>query len=1279
MSSIILAGAKTFGSALVKTAGNIALSYANQAINNLFYDNSREGPRLQTFHIQSSRDGAPMARVYGKVRLAGQIIWAARLKELTSETSGGGKGGGPTTQEYSYTLSFAIGLCEGEILGVDRIWANGAPLDISGFSMRVYKGTKNQDVDPLIAEIEGGAVPAFRETAYIVFEDMPLEGFGNRLPQLNFEVTRIPDRADESPRMEDLVKSINLIPGTGEFAYHSTLVERRIGPGQTVPENQNNFRGQADIDTALDQLQTELPSCDNVTLIVSWFGDDLRAGHCQVRPGVENREKVTMPYEWRAGGQTRASAYEISKIDGRAVYGGTPSDRSIVEAIHNLNARGLSVCLHPFLLMDIPSGNTKPNPYGGTSQPPFPWRGRITCDPAAGVTGSVDKTMAAQTQVDAFFGTCQASDFQVLDGEVVYSGPDEHSYRRMVLHLAYIGKLAGGVQRFLIGSELRGLTSVRADSGGSYPAVSALMALAGDVKTVLGPEVEISYAADWSEYFGHHPDDGSQDVRFHLDPLWAHPAISSVGIDAYIPLSDWRDGMSHLDGLQYEDIYALDYLQSNIEGGEGYDWYYASANDRDLQIRTPISDGLAGKPWVFRYKDFYNWWSNPHFDRVSGVEQSVASPWVPMSKPIWFCEIGCPAIDKGANQPNVFYDPKSSESFVPYYSDAARNDLIQRRYIEAFLAYFNDAAHNPVSATYNDKMIDTSASSIWCWDARPFPDFPARLQTWADGENWATGHWLNGRIGLVPLADIIKEVVQASSQGQVDVDAVFGMVSGFMVERPMTARAALSSLLDLYGVDMIETANGLKFMTRRAVAQAELQIAQLSIQDEDSPIQYIREDENKRPVDVRIGFIDQQHDYQGGSVLARNDFVTTSHIVDMNSPVVLDQTRARYMASQHLAQLHAGQEGIELALPPAQLALECADIITLEGYNGLWQIVETDGRTRRNLRVKRIDTDGDILVPTGTDPIPPIPPSPPPWVSPPSPHILDLPNILRQISREGPLVGVELSPFSPTTAHVPSGLYANLIRSVHVGHTLSEFREGPLGVFDFQTLDIELNGAALSSYPDQQFLNGNNLFALQSGSGFEVFSAQYADLIGPGQYRLHKFVRAMEGTDHHMAETLSAGAALYLLVRGWQSPAISPTFRDADLQIEFRTQGRDQAEHAEIYYRGEHLRPVSPVHLRAHISGEFLHLSWIRRSRYGGDDWNAPEIPLGEKEELYKIEILLNDSVVLSTETSAQQTSLALTALEPILGIGFQSVDFRVSQFSQAFGYGTANRAQISL
>jgi len=88
----------------------------------------------------------------------------------------------------------------------------------------------------------------------------------------------------------------------------------------------------------------------------------------------------------------------------------------------------------------------------------------------------------------------------------------------MVLHYAHLCAVAGGVDAFLIGSEMPGLTTIRSGPG-TYPAVQAYRDLAGDVRSILGAETAISYAADWSEHFGHQPSDGSGDVFFHLDPL----------------------------------------------------------------------------------------------------------------------------------------------------------------------------------------------------------------------------------------------------------------------------------------------------------------------------------------------------------------------------------------------------------------------------------------------------------------------------------------------------------------------------------------------------------------------------------------------------------------------------------------------------------------------------------------------------------------------------------------------------------------------------------------
>lgn len=518
--------------------GRAAGALAGYAIDQALFGTKRkvEGPRLSDLEVQASTEGETIPRVYGRTRLAGQIIWATDFEEVRKTEEQGGKGGPQVTvTEYSYFANFAVALCEGPIIKIGRIWADGSLIDQSAFTLRVYPGDTAQEADSLILARQGAAAPAYRGTAYVVFERMPLADFGNRLPQLSFEVFR------PVPGIEDHVRAVCVIPGSTEFGYDTALVTRSGGEGVTLAENAHVRRDASDWTVSIDELQALCPNLEWVTLVVAWFGDDLRAGVCTIRPKVDDAGKATGGASWQVSGLTRASAEVVSQVDGRPAYGGSPSDASVLRAIADLKARGLKVALAPFVLMDIPADNALTNPETGeTGQPAYPWRGRITVSPAPGQPGTPDKTPAATVPLAVFLGAAEPGDFSAGGETVSYGGPEEWSYRRMVLHYAHLAGLAGGVDALLIGSELVGLTTVRSGAS-SYPFVDGLKTLAADVRAVVGGGTKLSYAADWSEYFGHQPADGSGDVHFHLDPLWADAAIDFVGIDLYHPLTDWRD------------------------------------------------------------------------------------------------------------------------------------------------------------------------------------------------------------------------------------------------------------------------------------------------------------------------------------------------------------------------------------------------------------------------------------------------------------------------------------------------------------------------------------------------------------------------------------------------------------------------------------------------------------------------------------------------------------------------------------------------------------------
>ncbi len=167
-----------------------------------------------------------------------------------------------------------------------------------------------------------------------------------------------------------------------------------------------------------------------------------------------------------------------------------------------------------------------------------------------------------------------------------------------ILHYAHVCAAAGGIDAFLIGSEMVAMTQIRGP-GNTYPAVAALRRLAADVRGILGPNVKIGYASDWSEYFGHHP--GNGELFFHLDPLWLiRTSISSASTTiCRCPTGAMATTIWMRPGVG-STISTICAPMSREE--RGYDWFYASDADRLAQNRTPITDGAYDEAWVWRYK-----------------------------------------------------------------------------------------------------------------------------------------------------------------------------------------------------------------------------------------------------------------------------------------------------------------------------------------------------------------------------------------------------------------------------------------------------------------------------------------------------------------------------------------------------------------------------------------------------------------------------------------------------------------------------------------------------
>lgn len=1301
--AILGVSAATIGGFVGSAIGSVVDSWI---ISSLAPTQRIEGPRLDSLRITSSTEGAVIPRVYGRMRMGGNIIWATDFREeVNTTTQGGGKGGGGgkvKTTEYLYYASFAVAVCEGPITGIGRIWADGKLLDTAGITWRWYPGDETQTADPFIAAKMGAAsTPAYRGTAYVVFEELPLGNYGNRLPQLSFEIFRPladPDTA------EGLTKAVTMIPASGEFTYATEGI-RKGSSGEQTPENLNALSDTADMMVALDRLQAMAPKVESVSLVVAWFGTDLRAGECQIRPGVEYAEKTTSPKTWSVNGVSRATAHLVSRDDkDRPVYGGTPADFAVVQAIKEIKARGLRVTFYPFLLMDVPPGNTLPNPYSDnaaeTGQPAFPWRGRITCSPAAGFAGSVDKTATAAAHVAAFFGSADTSDFAVSGETVSWTGAaGDWGLRRMVLHYAHLCAAAGGVDAFLIGTEMHGLTTIRSGAS-TYPAVLALRDLAADVRSVLGAGTKLSYAADWSEYFGHQPADGSGDVYFHLDPLWADPEIDFVGIDNYMPLSDWRDGFEHLDAENgWPAIYDRAYLQANIAGGEGFDWFYASDLDRSSQVRTPITDGAAGKPWVFRYKDLRSWWSNPHFDRPGGVESATSTVWVPELKPIRFTELGCPAIDRGTNQPNVFFDPKSSESFVPHFSRGWRDDAIQRAYLEATYLFWSDGVNNPVSSIYGDRMVHVPECAAWTWDARPYPFFPELTDVWTDGPNWRLGHWLTGRLGAVSLAALVRHLCLRAGmpEDRIDVSGLWGAIEGYAIGALESPRASITTLSRHFGFDAVETQGVIRFLMRGRAAVANVTADDLVAVREGDVLELTRGQETELPQALKWQVARADEDYDAALVEARRITVDTTRITSESFPMAVPPEEAERRCRRALMEAWVGRETAAFRLPPSRLALDPADVVRL-AHDGrlvdlrLVSIADAEARGIEAVRQDRGTYD--------------LPPGDPRSASltravvfgAPDALLMNLPQLTDEQPAHRPFIAAHAVPWpgemavfrSPSTDGFE--LLTTFGSRARIGMLVSDLYAGPTSRFDLgNALVVDLLTGTLESVTDLTLFGGVNALAVETAPGiWEIIQAGAAELLAPGRYRLTRLLRGQRGTESAMGNPTPAGARVVVL----DATLTSLPIAEADLGIpwNWRIGPASRPASDETYVAqsftpsGVGLRPFSVAHVeqpwRKPRTSDDLTIRWTRRSRaLAADSWGGLEVPLGEELEAYEVEIL--DGAAVKRVLSATTTSAVYAAAHQtadwgaLLGSG-DTLDVRIFQLSALVGRGAPKNVTLT-
>jgi len=200
--------------------------------------------KLDDLLMQTASEGSGINFVLGtENKMAGTVIYLSDLIAKKKKQESGGKGGGgPSSTTYTYTCHTAIGVCEGPVEAIEKIWAddkliyNGA--DTSAYeSLSIHLGGANQTTDTLLESLLGASnVPAYRGLCYVVIESLKLAKYGNRMPRFTFKVRRTEttyrDAARTILKRAGLVEGVDFdVSGTSGAYFRGYVVQ---GPQQTA-------------------------------------------------------------------------------------------------------------------------------------------------------------------------------------------------------------------------------------------------------------------------------------------------------------------------------------------------------------------------------------------------------------------------------------------------------------------------------------------------------------------------------------------------------------------------------------------------------------------------------------------------------------------------------------------------------------------------------------------------------------------------------------------------------------------------------------------------------------------------------------------------------------------------------------------------------------------------------------------------------------------------------------------------------------------------------------
>jgi hypothetical protein len=615
-------------------------------------------------------------------------------------------------------------------------------------------------------------------------------------------------------------------------------------------------------------------------------------------------------------------------------------------------------------------------------------------------------------------------------------------------------------------------------------------------------------------------------------------------------------------------------------------------------------------------------------------------------------------------------------------------------------------------ATYSGTNFSTSLDGI-TWTTRSMPT----NSTWA-GLAWNGSVFAGMMSGqnpvtiprtfvssLVPTLDnvVSAEFLQSGllSAGDIDVTALTQSVRGYRVGSVGAIRSALEPLQAAWPFDVRQHGYKIQCVARGGSSVVTIPAADLDARTGGNApgvqITTSREMDSQIARRVTVQHLDYDREFNAGTQYAERLNTSSINAITLDLPIVLTATEAAGKAEVLLYVYWLERYDVSINLPPTYNQLEPADVVTLVTPEGNVSLRLTAVTNTSDARVEcqAKYADAAIYTPTAVGASPAV--TGPVTITPVGASVyvlMDLPEI--STSQNTPCF------LAAMTGAVAGWAGGALMQSTDSGSTWADLHDfgapgctmgaasTTMGSVDTGIMDnaseltVTLTQGTLSSVTQLALFGGANHFAYGINGRWEIIAAMTCTLVSGSTYTLSNFLRGRFGTEQYMASHAAGDSVvlldttdLALIVMGAGTIGLSYLYRGITFDRDISTDSNRTFAYSAI-----NLKPLAPIYLTGNRdSSNDWALTWIRRTRDGGEWRDNVDAALGEASEAYQIDVFADGTyaVVKRTLTTVSPSS-AYTSADQTTDFGSNqgTLYLKLYQISATVGRGYPLTASIT-